>query len=414
MTNKEALRRIDEALKQGKTELELTHLKLEQLPEEMFALENLEIVILHNNCLRTLPKQLWSLKRLKRIFLDFNQLAALPEEVATLPDLQVLGLNGNRLSALPPGLWQTNIKELFLAENPLKRLPPDIGHLASLEKLYLGDTQLRALPKEIGNLKKLKALHVPSNRLSALPKEIAELKALEVLNLSGNRLSILIEEISELSRLRTLNLTKNPLPNGLIEASKQGMESFREALGRHVLPGIRLRVSGETVLHELRGCLSAVEHLFNSYLVFESLVSEAAKQLRSGSDQYTESLSWPITPEGISARVRDPKRIFVRNAAWGLEATIELATRSTKTAALMHLVRTVKRHTGQKVDAGIENALSKKRADINRKGLPKALMDRLTSELIDTPARALQPFLDRGILRDAELLNCPHLVHEMG
>jgi hypothetical protein len=414
MTNKEALRRIDDTRKQGKTELELTHLKLEQLPEEMFALENLEIVTLHNNRLETLPKRLWSLTRLKRIFLDFNRLFALPDEVATLPDLQVLGLNGNRLSELPPNLWRTNIKELFLAENPLKRLPPDIGHLTSLEKLYLGDTQLRSLPVEIGELKQLKALHLPNNRLSALPEAMAHLKALEVLNLSGNRLPTLIEVLGELPRLRTLNLTKNPLPNGLIEASKQGMESFREALGRHVLPGIRLRVSSDAVLHELCGYLSAIEHLYNSYLVFESMVSEAAKQLMAGSDRALESLSWPVTREGIFARVREPKRLFVRNAAWGLEATIELATRSTKTAALMHLARLIKQHTGRKIDASIEKALSKRSAASKRNGLPKALIDRLTKELVDTPARALQPFFDRGILLDAELLNCPHLVTGKG
>ena len=84
MSETEALRRIHHALETGKTELEITHLKLERLPEALFRLSNLEMLILHNNRLSSLPPGLWGFERLEGLFLEFNQLTALPPEVSRL------------------------------------------------------------------------------------------------------------------------------------------------------------------------------------------------------------------------------------------------------------------------------------------------------------------------------------------
>lgn len=405
MSATEAIRRIQYALENGRTELELTYLKLEALPPELFEMNNLEVLTLHNNQLSHFPIDLARLPHLKRLFLEFNHLTELPPELADLRELNVLALNGNRLRTLPEALWDSNVAELYLAGNPLRQLPPAIGRLQSLQKLYLGDTQLSSLPPEIGELKQLRALHLPNNQLRELPASLGQLTELQVLNLSGNRLDAVPPEIAALPNLRTLNLTQNPLPAAVIEGAKAGPDIFRGVIERHRFPGLRLHVSGDPSLSELRAYLSALEHAFNSYLVFERIVDDVARnQRRTGETTATDLPNWPTSPEIISARVRDNKRLRIRDIRWGLNGAIELSTQSTKTFALTHLFALIKRESGKQLDRAIEKRLIARMARVAKLGLSETDAKRLVWELVELPQQALFPFIRRRIIGDAELV----------
>jgi len=107
--------------------------------------------------------------------------------------------------------YKTGATELYLGENKLSSLPPEIGKLQKLTKLYLRWNQLSSLPPEIGKLQKLTRLDLQGNRLSSLPPEIGKLQKLTVLNLYKNQLRSLLPEIGNLQNLTTLSLRENQL-----------------------------------------------------------------------------------------------------------------------------------------------------------------------------------------------------------
>ena len=72
---------------------------------------------------------------------------------------------------------RTNKPELFLVNNNLESLPPEIGQLAELKELSVGGNQLVSLPMEICQLANLTRLSIENNKLRSLPSGLAGLKS---------------------------------------------------------------------------------------------------------------------------------------------------------------------------------------------------------------------------------------------
>ena len=80
----------------------------------------------------SIPSAIWSLESLQTIYLDDNQLASISPEISNLVNLQWLSIRGSQLKGV---------------------LPPEIGKLVNLHALYLNYNQLAGtIPAEIGNL----------------------------------------------------------------------------------------------------------------------------------------------------------------------------------------------------------------------------------------------------------------------
>ncbi len=226
MTEEELLRVIEQAAREGWTELDLSGNNLTALPPEIGTLTQLKKLILGKyryddegnyrgtigNNLSALPAQIGQLRQLEELQVVANQLSALPGEIGQLTSLQSLDLRGNQLSALPGEIGQlTSLQTLDLRGNQLSALPGEIGQLTSLQTLDLRGNQLSALPGEIGQLTSLQSLDLSDNQLSALPGEIGQLTSLQSLDLSGNQLSALPGEIGQLTSLQSLHLYRNQL-----------------------------------------------------------------------------------------------------------------------------------------------------------------------------------------------------------
>ena len=90
---------------------------------------------------------------------------------------------------LSPKLWQLEfLTALFLNENGLTRIPPDVSRLANLKILDLSSNKLRSLPAELGDMVTLKELLLCNNCLRVLPNELGRLFQLSTLGLKGNPL----------------------------------------------------------------------------------------------------------------------------------------------------------------------------------------------------------------------------------
>eukprot|EP00741_Cyanophora_paradoxa_P002331 tig00000600_g2261.t1 len=123
-----------------------------------------ELNLSGNKLTRISGTELAKLTNLEKLYMMNNQLTALPPEIGCLVDLRALRVSGNQLTALPP----------------------EIGRLAALEELWAENNQLTALPPEIGRLAALKSLAVSSNRLTAMPPETGRLAALQKLWVHSN------------------------------------------------------------------------------------------------------------------------------------------------------------------------------------------------------------------------------------
>ena len=87
-----------------------------------------------------------------------------------------------------------------------------------------------------GELTNLTELYLPENRLTTLPPQIGKLRQLEMLDLTGNQLSALPPQMGDLTKLTNLDLSDNPLTSPLLEIVSQGVKAvlayLREQLAR--------------------------------------------------------------------------------------------------------------------------------------------------------------------------------------
>jgi len=97
-----------------------------------------------------------------------------------------------------------------------------------LEKLFLNENNLESLPPEIGNLSKLVELNLDENKLISLPPDIGRLQSLEILNFNQNSLNDLPNEIYSLP-LKMFGIDDNPLeeiPAAVVEGGSQEVFDF--------------------------------------------------------------------------------------------------------------------------------------------------------------------------------------------
>lgn len=116
------------------------HLRLKirngEIPEEIFALQNLEVLELKKGKIETLPEGFAQLKNLRKLDLSSNQITWFP---AVLLEMH----------------W---LEELRLGKNPLQRVPDEIHRMESLRVLDLWSTQVNRLPVSVAEMNSLTTL----------------------------------------------------------------------------------------------------------------------------------------------------------------------------------------------------------------------------------------------------------------
>lgn len=128
------------------TKLDLSNQNLTSFPDYVFKMTNLRKLILHNNHISKIPPQIKALSKLMVLDLSNNELSTIGYQVLKLPKLKILNLCYNQIVCLPNGIKEVGIKQLLLSNNRLSRL--NIGGFRKLERLTINNNELSIVALE--------------------------------------------------------------------------------------------------------------------------------------------------------------------------------------------------------------------------------------------------------------------------
>lgn len=243
--------------------LEDNKLTENSFPESFRNCKSLKGLTLHRNLMRTVPQCIFRIESLEELYLNENRLETLPKEVGLLVNLVELGLENNRLVDLPRTLGLLKkLKILHAERNRIEELPkvrgrlpmprrtpsptPPVlsdkhaassialthqfnpktfGKMSSLKQLFLNDNKLKKVPGGIGKCEKLETLNLEDNHLTGLPKRIVQIEGLKYLLLANNNLeSLPFNPLTRAKGLRRMTLTGNQLSKEVLALEKMTSE----------------------------------------------------------------------------------------------------------------------------------------------------------------------------------------------
>ncbi|RHY09035.1 hypothetical protein DYB25_008908 [Aphanomyces astaci] len=155
----------------------------------------------------------WAKQHLKKLFLTNNCLALLSPEIMHFRHLTVLGVGGNTLASLPTDLGAlVNLEQLHAEKNQLSTLPDSLHQCTKLTHVSLSANAFSTFPVAVTKCPSLMHLSLSHNRITSVPVQIRHLTKLVELDLDHNRIGpSLPTEVGYLCRLELLGLAGNCL-----------------------------------------------------------------------------------------------------------------------------------------------------------------------------------------------------------
>ena len=238
--------------------INLSHNRLDWLPDSFFSLASLSSVNLSHNLFTSLPHHFRSAGNLRSLDLTWNLISEAPHWFHSLIRCVRISLSGNPLGELqfPQTFGNTfrrvrylEIENTFIRNfptalstlldlrhlkvsnkkitmeqgrsankriyfdsekkngkcsfkrNTLCSLPETFVSLIGLSKLEMIDVELRDLPESFGQLRSLKILDISQNHLCWLPRTFTSLSNLEFCNISSNQFTLLDLQFEKMDKL---------------------------------------------------------------------------------------------------------------------------------------------------------------------------------------------------------------------
>lgn len=141
--SEELMNRIEAARTAQSVEIDLSGFDLTFIPQEVFALDHLEVLNLSDNQLDGIPNKLTVLEQLRRLDLRNNRITRLNLDVLSMPSLKEIFLSGNAIPNISPEILDGDINQL---KGYLEEIKKDARSLFALfiaidnyPKIRLGD-----------------------------------------------------------------------------------------------------------------------------------------------------------------------------------------------------------------------------------------------------------------------------------
>lgn len=171
---------------------------------------------------------------LQHLFLEACNLTKIPEGIFQLENLKVLILSMNRISDISQIVTAKFAGELIrleAPENQIGSIPNEISSLKKLEILNLSCNNLRSIPDSIGELVELKVLNVSINNLETIPHAISRLRNIEIFSFLFNPIEYIPPSVARLIR-RTISGEKTVYEDGQNVHNSEVQKSVAESLGK--------------------------------------------------------------------------------------------------------------------------------------------------------------------------------------
>ncbi|XP_032761514.1 leucine-rich repeat-containing protein 69 isoform X1 [Rattus rattus] len=218
--------------------LDLQNNQISKVCPELRTLTKLTLLNLGNNLLQEVPEEIKYLISLKNLHLFGNRICRIATGAFDgLEDLVLLNLNDNQLRSLPPEIGRLqNLTFLSLNHNKLTVIPKELCFLEHLSELQINYNQIRRIPEEIRFLQNLQQLSLVRNHIEELPEEVCQLTKLGVLDIAGNAIQIFPAGFQDL-KLSEFYCEGNPLflKNPIYAPQPKDLWTLREIAARFVL-----------------------------------------------------------------------------------------------------------------------------------------------------------------------------------
>lgn len=183
------------------------------------------------------------------LYVNHNRLQALPDEIGALDNVEFFYCEFNQLSTLPRSLADMDsLIAMYFTGNRFTEIPAFVYNMSRLTKLQFSKNRLTQLPSEIGRMTELRHFNIAGNRIAEIPDSIAKLTKLRVCDLSDNRLTALPEVFGRVQIVNQLRVRNNPLTS--LPAGFATMRATIDITGTKIdpatlTPGLRERISTE-------------------------------------------------------------------------------------------------------------------------------------------------------------------------
>lgn len=166
----------------------------------------------------------------------------LPDVLKTMPNLEFINVTDNHLAYLPD--WICKFKKLHtlkIVNNKLYSIPQCISELHNLQNLIVPDNRLTYLPESIVLLPKIDTIDISKNKIAEFPFGFESLEKVKVLKVAKNPLKSLyhlsLSQINAMDEIKPDDLPEE-LTDSVIECNRKNYtgckvltEYYRDSIG---------------------------------------------------------------------------------------------------------------------------------------------------------------------------------------
>jgi Leucine-rich repeat (LRR) protein len=166
---------IDEALKNPEVviNVDLCSQDLKEIPIELKAFENLQMLLLDSNFISEVPEWIRDFKSLWYVSIGYNNLERIPSSLTKMKQLEHLSLRNNKITKLAnTPFCQKSLSFLDLAYNQLTQVPKFSRKGVYLESFFLNNNLIEMEKKSFKNIKGFDELDLRSNEVCIFNKEL--------------------------------------------------------------------------------------------------------------------------------------------------------------------------------------------------------------------------------------------------
>lgn len=165
---------VDEALMKPEAvlNLDLSSQSLKEVPSQIRAFENLQMLLLDSNFITQVPAWIGDLKSLWYVSIGYNDLESIPSSLTSMKQLEYLSLRNNKISELSATPFCQRSISIDLAHNLLTRVPNFFRKGVYAESLFLNDNNITLDDESFKNVIGFGELDLRSNQVVKVNNEL--------------------------------------------------------------------------------------------------------------------------------------------------------------------------------------------------------------------------------------------------